>query len=318
MRRALAPLRIVALLAHIVAGLLLTTLAFPWLAQTARNRIVRGWSRVLLAICGVKLRASGRTLDDAIARTGIEPGGSGRLLLANHISWIDVFAILACVPGRFVAKAEIGAWPLVGWLVTLVGTLYIERGRRHAVAAINHKVRDKLKAGETVAVFPEGTTTDGDRLLAFHSNLIAPAIEVGGEVWPVALRYTERGQRSTATAFVGDMALVNSLWNTLLARGLEVEVAFLSPLSARELGNRHRIAAAARAAIAQHLDVPLHDERATFSALSPAGPRALTPAPLPVERERGDVRRSAPDEGTDPSPAGSRPERSGARASSSR
>ncbi|MFN3565977.1 MAG: 1-acyl-sn-glycerol-3-phosphate acyltransferase, partial [Burkholderiaceae bacterium] len=183
MRRVLAPLRIVALLAHIVAGLAITTLAFPWLAQTARNRIVRGWSRVLLAICGVTLRASGRALDDAIARTGIGPGSSGRLLLANHVSWIDVFAILACVPCRFVAKAEIGRWPLVGWLVTLVGTLYIERGRRHAVAAINHRVRDRLKAGETVAVFAEGTTTDGFSLLPFHSNLIAPALEVGGEVW---------------------------------------------------------------------------------------------------------------------------------------
>ncbi|MEW5878932.1 MAG: lysophospholipid acyltransferase family protein [Pseudomonadota bacterium] len=293
MRRALAPLRVAALLAHIVAGLLLTTLAFPWLAQPARNRIVRGWSRVLLALCGVKLRKSGRALDHAIARTGVEPHNAGRLILSNHISWIDVFAILACVPGRFVAKSEIGRWPLVGWLVTLVGTLYIERGRRHAVAAINHKVRDKLKAGETVAVFPEGTTTAGDRLLAFHSNLIAPAIEVGGEVWPVALRYTERGAPSAATAFVGDMALVNSLWNTLLARGLEVEVAFLPPLSAREFGNRHRIAAAARDAIAQHLDVPLADARATFSALSPVTQRA------------------------DPSPAGSRPERSGAGASSS-
>jgi 1-acyl-sn-glycerol-3-phosphate acyltransferase len=293
MRRVLAPLRIVALLAHIVAGLSISTLAFPWLAPPRRNRIVRGWSRVLLAICGVKLRASGRALGEAVAHTGIERSGAGRLILANHISWIDVFAILACVPGRFVAKAEIGRWPVVGWLVTLVGTLYIERGRRHAVAAINHRVRDRLNAGETVAVFPEGTTTDGDKLLAFHSNLIAPAIEVGGEVWPVALRYTERGERSTATAFVGEMTLVDSLWNTLLARGLEVEVAFLPPVSARELGNRHRIAAAARAAIAQYLRVSLGDLRASFS--TPASSAAQTSGPAPAD---------------------SRPERSGAPASS--
>lgn len=293
MRRLLAPLRIVALLAHIVAGLLITTLAFPWLAQPVRNRIVRGWSRVLLVICGVRLRAGGRAPGGALARTGIERGGVGRLILANHISWIDVFAILACVPGCFVAKSEIARWPFVGPLVTRVGTLYIERGRRHAVAAINHRVRDRLAAGEAVAVFPEGTTTEGDRLLAFHSNLIAPAIEVGAEVWPVALRYTQRGEPSTATAFVGDMGLVRSLWNTLAARGLEVEVAFLPPVPARELGNRHRIAAAARAAIAQHLRVPQEDARATFSRLSPAAPAS------------------------DPSLADSRPERSGAQASSS-
>jgi 1-acyl-sn-glycerol-3-phosphate acyltransferase len=271
MRRAFAPLRAVALLVHIVVGLALTTLVFPWLGQGARNRIVRAWSRVLLAICGARLRIAGEAPEAVIARTGIDAHSAGRLLLANHISWIDVFAILACVPGRFVAKSEIGRWPLVGWLVTLVGTLYVERGRRHAVAAINHRVRDKLKAGETVAVFPEGTTTDGARLLAFHANLIAPALEVGSAVWPVALRYTERGQPSTATAFVGEMALLNSLWNTLLARDLEVEVAFLPPLAAHELGSRHRVAAAARAAIAQYLAVPMDDSRATFSADSPAG-----------------------------------------------
>ncbi|GAB4471813.1 MAG: hypothetical protein OHK0044_15150 [Burkholderiaceae bacterium] len=316
-RRALAPLRIAALLAHIVAGLAITTLAFPWLAQPARNRIVRGWSRVLLAICGVKLRASGRTPDQAIARTGIGPNGGGRLLLANHVSWIDVFAILACVPGRFVAKAEIGRWPLVGWLVTLVGTLYIERGRRHAVAAINHRVRDKLKAGETVAVFPEGTTTDGATLLAFHSNLVAPAIEAGGEVWPVALRYTERGAPSTATAFVGEMALVNSLWNTLLARGLEVEVAFLEPLSAREFGNRHRIAAAARRAIARHLDVPLDDARATFGAPAAAARRGRASDLVAPVGEHGGFNRAAPKEGSGPSPEDIRPDGACARASSS-
>ncbi len=264
MHRVLAPLRIVVLLAHIVAGLLITTLGFPWLAQPTRNRIVRGWSRVLLAICGVKLRTSGRALGAALARTGIERSGAGRLILANHISWIDVFAILACVPGRFVAKAEIGRWPLVGWLVTLVGTLYIERGRRHAVAAINHRVRDKLKAGETVAVFPEGTTTDGFSLLPFHSNLIAPALDVGGEIWPVALRYTESGQPTRAPAFVGEMALLTSLWNILVARDLAIEVAMLAPIAARPEHTRHYLAALARAEIAQYLGFPIEPRQQPF------------------------------------------------------
>lgn len=264
MRRVLAPLRIVALLAHIVAGLLITTLGFPWLALPARNRIVRGWSRVLLAICGVKLRASGRALGEALAHTGIERSGAGRLILANHISWIDVFAILACVPGRFVAKAEIGRWPLVGWLVTLVGTLYIERGRRHAVAAINHRVRDKLKAGETVAVFPEGTTTDGFSLLPFHSNLIAPALEVGCEIWPVALRYTEGGLPTRAACFVGEMALLTSLWNILVARDLAIEVAILAPIATRPEHTRHHLAALARSEIAQHLGLPVEPRQQPF------------------------------------------------------
>jgi 1-acyl-sn-glycerol-3-phosphate acyltransferase len=252
----LAPLRIAALLAHVLAGLLISGAIFPWLAQRNRNRIIRAWSRLLLALCGVRLRLAGLPLLPEIARTGIGSGSRGRLLLANHVSWLDVFAIHAALPSRFVAKSEIRRWPLLGLLVTLVGTLYIERGRRHAVHTMNHQVREKLQRGETVAVFPEGTTTDGGALLPFHANLIAPAIDVGAECWPVALRYTQNGAPSRAAAFVGDMSLPASLWNILRARRLQVEVAFLQPVRSDDGSSRHHIAEAAAERIAAWLDVP--------------------------------------------------------------
>jgi 1-acyl-sn-glycerol-3-phosphate acyltransferase len=264
-RYLLAPLRIVLLLAHVIDGIAITGLVFPWISPPRRNRIVRAWSRVLLALAGARLRVTGVPLDPRLAREGTLPGEKGRLLLANHVSWIDVFAILATLPGRFVAKAEIGRWPLLGWLVTLVGTLYIERGRRHAVAAINHRVRDRLRAGESVVVFPEGTTTDGFSLLPFHSNLIAPALEVGCEIWPVALRYTERGQPTRAACFVGDMALLNSLWNILVARDLAIEVALLAPIGTNPGGHtRHHLAARARAEIARHLGLAVEPHQQPF------------------------------------------------------
>jgi 1-acyl-sn-glycerol-3-phosphate acyltransferase len=274
MRALLAPLRIVLLLAHVLAGIVIAAAIFPWLAQAGRNRIIRAWSRLLLAICGARLRLTGLPLPPVIARTGIEPGSRGRMLLANHISWIDPFALNASVPSRFVAKAEIRAWPLLGALVTLVGALYIERGRRHAVASMNHRVRDRLKDGETVAVFPEGTTTDGRSLLPFHSNLVAPALEVGAECWPVAVRYTEDGAPSTAAAFIGEMSIVTSLWNLLVARRLQIEVAFLEPVPTAGNRDRHHVAEAAAERIAAWLDVPAPSGRRFNSAVSPAADTA--------------------------------------------
>jgi 1-acyl-sn-glycerol-3-phosphate acyltransferase len=198
------------------------------------------------------LRVSGQTLSDELARTGMTPGSHGRLLLSNHISWIDIFAINAAMPCRFVAKAEIVRWPIIGGMVGHSGTLFIERGRRRAVATVNEAVQGYLRAGESIGVFPEGTTTRGDRLLPFHSNLLAPALEVGCPVWPVGLRYTERGMFSDAAAFVGEMGLVTSLANMLVADDLEIEVAFLPALDAAAYENRHTLARAAHSALSAH------------------------------------------------------------------
>jgi 1-acyl-sn-glycerol-3-phosphate acyltransferase len=274
MRTLQAPLRLMLLLLHVLVGSAIAALIFPRLTQHGRNRIIRIWSRLLLAICGARLRLAGLPLPPALAQTGIEPGSRGRMLLANHISWIDPFALNASVPSRFVAKAEIRAWPLLGTLVTLVGALYIERGRRHAVASMNHRVRDRLREGETVAVFAEGTTTDGRSLLPFHANLVAPALEVGAECWPVALRYTQDGAPSTAAAFIGDMALVTSLWNILVARRLQIEVAFLEPVPTVGDRNRHHITEAAAERVAAWLDVQAPLGRRFNSAASPGGDRA--------------------------------------------
>jgi 1-acyl-sn-glycerol-3-phosphate acyltransferase len=257
MRYVLAPLRALILLLHIVDGIIISGLLFPPLDQAKRNRIIGAWSRGLLRICGMRLVVTGRPLDPRLARGGVVPGTLGRLILANHISWIDVFALLGTLPSRFVAKSEIGRWPLVGWLVTLVGTLYLERGRRHAVAVMNQRVSERLQAGETIVIFGEGTTTDGFSLLPFHSNLIAPALEVGCEIWPVALRYTDRGVQTPAAGFVGEMSLVTSLWNILVARDIAVEVACLPAFAARPGNTRHQLANLARTAIASHLELAI-------------------------------------------------------------
>lgn len=259
MRFVLAPLRAVLFVLHVLAGLATVLFVFPLVGLAARNRINRGWSRLLVAICGARIVVDGEPIPEAVRRTGVQPWSLGRLAVANHVSWIDVFAINAATPCRFVAKAEIGRWPLLGALVTRSGTLYIERGRRHAVAAMNHRVREHLKAGETVAIFPEGTTTDGQTLLPFHSNLLAPAVEIGAPVWPIAIRYTERGAPTAAAAFIGDMGLLTSLARILTARELAIRITVLPAIPVDRHGNRHAVGRAARAAIAEALGFAAED-----------------------------------------------------------
>lgn len=253
MRWLLAPLRAVVFSAHVLLGVAIVLVIFPFAGQIARNRISRVWSRVLIALAGAQVVSSGVAIPAAVQCDGVDPQSTGRLALANHISWMDIFAINAVLPSRFIAKAEIGKWLLLGVLVSRSGTLYIERGRRLAVAAINRAVSEHLKMGETIVVFAEGTTTDGGELLPFHSNLIAPAIDVRAAIWPIALRYTERGKPTLAAAFVGDMGLFTSLARVLVAQQLVVEVAVLPPISITDAPDRHAIARAARAAIAQQL-----------------------------------------------------------------
>lgn len=262
MRWLLAPLRAAMFSAHVIVGVGIVLVIFPFAGQVARNRINRVWSRVLIALTGARVSAVGLPIASNLQRDGIDPLTPGRLALSNHVSWMDIFAINAVLPSRFIAKAEIGKWPLLGVLVSRGGTLYIERGRRHAVAAMNKTVREHLTLGETIVVFAEGTTTDGSVLLPFHSNVIAPALDVDAAIWPIAIRYTERGKRSSAAAFIGEMGLLTSLAHILVADRLVVEVAVLAPIS-KDAADRHTIARAARAAIAGQLGISTSAEQGT-------------------------------------------------------
>lgn len=253
---ALAPLTIARLTLTILWGLLVVLLLFPVLPQAARNGVVRLWSRALLWVLGVRVVVRGQGPDRRLARTGLSADGLGMMLLANHVSWLDVHALTAVVPARLVAKAEISRWPVLGLLARASGTLFVERGRRHAVHAVNQKIAEHLRRGETIGVYPEGTTTDGSRLLPFHANLLQPALDAGAQVRPVALRYTQGGVRSEAAAYTGGIHLLRSLWRIMMAPRLTVEVHWLPALS-MEAKRRHELAHQARLAVAEALHIRL-------------------------------------------------------------
>ncbi len=252
----LAPLAMARLLLTIAWGLVAVVLVFRFLPMAVRNRVIRFWSRTLLRVLGVRLIVHGEGPDLQRARTGLSADGHGLMLLANHVSWLDVHALNSVVPARLVAKAEIARWPLLGLLARSSGTLFVERGRRHAVHAVNQKIAEHLQQGETIGVYPEGTTTDGHTLLPFHANLMQPALDVHAQLRPIALRYTQDGKVCRAAAYTGGDHLLASLWRILTTPRVVLDVHWLPPLPT-DIERRHDAARLAREAIAAALGINL-------------------------------------------------------------
>ncbi|HEY1327935.1 MAG TPA: lysophospholipid acyltransferase family protein [Casimicrobiaceae bacterium] len=247
-------------LVHVLEGIATTTFVFPRATPGRRRALIQRWSVRLLRILRVQCRVHG----------SLEPDGGNLLIVANHVSWLDIVVLNAVCPVRFVAKAELARWPLAGRLARGAGTLFIERARRRDTHRVNRTVTEALAGGDVVAIFPEGTTSDGASVLPFKSSLLQAVVDAGGQVQPLALCYrTPDGARSTAPAYVGDDTFVASFWRVCGAAALNVD---LVPLARVPAAGRHRRAVAddAEAAIRQALDRP-----ASGSELGrPGDPRA--------------------------------------------
>ena len=205
---------------HILNGLWLASVRFPRLPDSHREAAVQAWAQRMLAVCGIGLRVR-----------GAPPVSGPTLLVANHISWLDILVMHAARHCRFVSKADVRHWPLIGTLATGAGTLYIERASRRDAMRVVHHMADALRRGEVVAIFPEGTTGDGISLLPFHANLLQAAISVDVAVVPVGLRFVDdlSGDTSLAPSYVGDESLLGSFWRTLCAPGVTAVVSFGEP-----------------------------------------------------------------------------------------
>jgi len=230
--------------AHLATGLATTTFVFPFVDPARRRALTRRWSLRLLALLHIDCRIAGDPRPDA----------TNVLVVANHISWVDIFVLDAIYPVRFVAKAELARWPVAGRLVRDAGTLFIERARRRDTHRVNRVVSDALAQGDVVGVFPEGTTSDGAGVLPFKSSLLQSIVDAQGVVQPLALRYrTPDGARSTAPSYVGNDPFLASFWRICGTPALIVEVTALAPMRA---ATRHRreLARDAEAAIRTALD----------------------------------------------------------------
>ncbi len=212
--------RLLRLLAQVASGWLTIALLFPRLPPPEREQRVTAWSLGMLRALGIRLEVEGA------------PGEHGPLLLvSNHISWLDILVLHASRFCRFVSKADVHHWPVVGRMATGAGTLYIERASRRDAMRVVHRMAEALREGQVVAVFPEGTTGDGRTLLPFHANLLQAAVSVDAPVQPVALSFLDAVTRapSFTPCYVDEDTLVGSVWRTLSGPPVVAVVRFGPP-----------------------------------------------------------------------------------------
>jgi 1-acyl-sn-glycerol-3-phosphate acyltransferase len=220
-------------------------LVAPFLSSDRRRRLAAWLSSELLRVIGVRLDLRG----------GV-PDGRPLLLVANHVSWLDVQILNAVCPSRFVAKAETRRWPVCGAIAAGFDTFFLERASLRDAARVKARVAAALAAGQSVAVFPEGTTTDGRTLGRFYAALFEAAIEAGVSVQPVAIRYPRADDSANpAAAFVDDMTFVDSLVRIAREPALSARLTFAAPIRARTMARRD-LAALARRRIAEALGFP--------------------------------------------------------------
>jgi len=220
MRPARALWRLLWALGHIARGIWTIWRVFPKLAQAEKETRVHAWARAMLQGVGITL-----------AVRGVPVASGPALLVANHLSWLDIVVMHASRYCRFVSKSDIEHWPLVGTLAGGAGTLYIARESRRDAHRLVHQMAECLRLGEILAVFPEGTTGDGVSMKPFHANLLQAAISADAPVQPMALRFVDAdtGQTSFAPRYIDDDSIFVSIWETLCVRQLRAEVIFGEP-----------------------------------------------------------------------------------------
>lgn len=234
--------RLLRALGHVLHGMAIVLLRFPSLAPAAREARVGWWAAKMLRCLGLELRVQGRFKSGA------------KLIVANHVSWLDIMAVHAvCPEARFVSKADVQGWPLLNRLIDSARTLYIRRESRRDALRVVHDMAAALQAGDTVAVFPEGTTGTGPDLLPFHANLLQAAIATGAAIQPLALRYADPQHRfSPAATWVGDATLLDSLWALARADGLVVHLDVIEPQASAH-ADRRALAASLQTLIGERL-----------------------------------------------------------------
>jgi 1-acyl-sn-glycerol-3-phosphate acyltransferase len=232
-----------ALVGLLFFGLAVLLIRFPMIDASAQQAWIKRWSIWVSRTLGLKLQVRGQ----------LESSIDSALIVANHSSWLDIVVINSIQPSAFIAKAEIEKWPIVGLLVARSGTLFIERGKRHAVHKVLQQAVERLQKQGFVAVFPEGTTNDGTALLPFHGNLMEAAIRAEVPVQPLAIAYrNSAGMLATTVEFIGETTFVGSMLRVLGDNDLHVMVHIARAEFANEK-TRHELANHARVAIASAL-----------------------------------------------------------------
>lgn len=223
--------RLVFMLLHIVSGFM--QMAFY------RLRLGPGWYRLPAGQLRIQwwMRRLNRILALQVEVVGYIPPAPV-LLVANHISWLDIPALASVAPGAFVAKAEVRRWPLLGALAADAGTLFLARHSLSGMRELLTELQGRLHDGVRGVLFPEGTSTDGREVQPFFPGLFQAARDAGVPVQAVALTYHRDGERDRLAPFVGDDEFFAHLLRLLAEPQTCVRLSFAEPLHAAGLSRQ--------------------------------------------------------------------------------
>ena len=246
MKKWLAALRLpwvlLAALLWLLQGYATMRVVFPRASLPRRQALTQQWARRLLRVFRVQVQVQG------------EPPQTGPLLLvANHISWLDILLLLAACPVQFVARIENKHWPILGWMTQQAGAVFVERSSARDMARVIAQVSDYLQQNAgIVALFPEGKTSSGEAVDTFHGNMLQAAINAACPVQAVALDYrlAATGARSTAVSYASPLNFVQSLLSTLASGPYVAQVQFAPSLPA-QAHSRKRLAGHLREQVLQ-------------------------------------------------------------------
>jgi 1-acyl-sn-glycerol-3-phosphate acyltransferase len=215
--------KILLLIVIIILGMIMVTLLLrnTMPTQGAGSRLAQLWHRSVLAVLGVELKVSGNRENANV------------LFIPNHITWLDISVLGSLIPTHFLSKIEVKNWPVIGYLATRAGTLYLERGYHHATAASNRTMQKALEQKHNVVLFAEGTTTEGSPR-KFHGRLMQSAIDANSLVQPVAIFYPDETGHSINRniLYIDEMHFLRSAFTILGLKKITAEIHFLKPVSA--------------------------------------------------------------------------------------
>jgi len=197
------------------------SVTIPFVARSerlhARTAWLQRWSRFACRVLGIR-----------VTRRGSMPQSG--LLVCNHLSYLDVVVLSSIGPCVFVAKRDVAAWPLFGWLAHAAGTIFVDRERRLASAAVVDLVRDAITGGLLVVLFPEGTSSDGSTVLPFKSSLLESAVQLRCPVAAAAIEHAlEDGSVADEVCYWGEMTLLSHLLNLFSKRDIRSKCSFSVP-----------------------------------------------------------------------------------------
>lgn len=218
-------------------------------AKTVARLLARSlsvWLRWILWALGVRVRVHGGRFAQPV------------LMVPNHQSYLDILVLLFCVPSIFVSKADVRDWPFFGHLTAYLGTLYVDRARRRTLKALVPLIEERLGWGVNVAVFLEGTTSDGTGLRPFHSGFLETALHTGTPCLPIAIRYAtpfDPGPTSGSVNWWGGMEFAPHMWRLLALRRINVDVQLGEPVATSREMDRKALAEELRAVVSDQLSV---------------------------------------------------------------